>query len=103
MNRLQNMDCKRDYFVSINGEHGIDPARVHRKIDYEHPLFSLGAIRAQSELPRLNRRSPDQAVYFAGSYFRYGFHEDAFGSAVDLSRVILGEPVYPGIGWLPAA
>lgn len=103
MNRLQNMECRKDYFVSINGEHEIDPAQVHRKIDYEHPLFSLGAIRAQSELPRLNRRSPDQAVYFAGSYFRYGFHEDAFGSAVDLSRVILGEPVYPGIGWLPAA
>jgi predicted NAD/FAD-binding protein len=63
-------------------------------------LFSLGAIRAQAELPGLNRRSPDQPVHFAGSYFRYGFHEDAFGSAVDLCRVLLGEPVYPGIGWL---
>ena len=100
MNRLQGMDCRQDYFVSINGEDEIDPSKVHRRIDYEHPLFSLGAIRAQAELPGLNRRSSDQAVYFAGSYFRYGFHEDAFGSAVDLSRVLLGEPVYPGVGWL---
>jgi predicted NAD/FAD-binding protein len=100
MNRLQGLDTSTPYFVSINGEHEVDPARVHRTLPYEHPLFSLGAIRAQAELPGLNRRSPDQAVHFAGSYFRYGFHEDAFGSAVDLSRVLLGEPIYPGIGWL---
>jgi uncharacterized protein len=100
MNRLQGLDCASEYFVSINGAEEIDPAKVHRRIQYEHPLFSVGAIRAQAELPGLNRRSPDQAVFFAGSYFRYGFHEDAFGSAVDLSRVLLGEPVYPGLGWL---
>ena len=28
-------------------------------------------------------------TYFAGSYFRYGFHEDALLSAVNLSEVLL--------------
>ncbi len=98
MNCLQGLQTDTDYFVSINGEHEIDPARVHRKIPYTHPLFSLEAIAAQKELPGLNRRGNGQNVFFAGSYFRYGFHEDAFASAVQLSRVLSHEPVYPGIG-----
>jgi predicted NAD/FAD-binding protein len=99
MNRLQGLRTENDYFVSINGEHEIDPARVHRKIAYTHPLFSLEAIEAQKALPGLNRRGNGQNVFFAGSYFRYGFHEDAFGSAVHLSRILSREPVQPGVDW----
>ncbi|MEY4691144.1 MAG: hypothetical protein RIT19_1469 [Verrucomicrobiota bacterium] len=99
MNRLQGLRTENDYFVSINGEHEIDPARVHRKIAYTHPLFSLEAIQAQKALPDLNRRGNGQNVFFAGSYFRYGFHEDAFGSAVHLSRILSREPVQPGVDW----
>jgi len=97
MNRLQGLRTENDYFVSINGEHEIDPARVHRKIAYTHPLFSLEAIDAQKALPGLNRRGNGQNVFFAGSYFRYGFHEDAFSSAVHLSRILSREPVQPGV------
>ena len=97
MNRLQDLRTENDYFVSINGEHEIDPARVHRKLPYTHPLFNLEAIAAQKELPSLNRRENGRNVFFAGSYFRYGFHEDAFGSAVHLSRILSREPVYPGV------
>ena len=94
MNELQGVSERVNCFVSINGEHTIRPERILRQIPYEHPLFSLGAIRAQRELPGLNRRSPEQAVHFAGSYFRYGFHEDAFTSALDCARAIRGEPVW---------
>lgn len=95
MNRLQGVSDRVDYFVSINGGVDVDPARVIRRIEYEHPLFSLGAIRAQAGLPGLNRRDSQQAVFFCGSYFRYGFHEDAFSSAVDLCEVLTGEKRYP--------
>lgn len=91
MNRLQGVSERENYFISINGAERVDPARILKQINYEHPLFSLGAIRAQQDLPELNQRSPEQAVYFAGSYFRYGFHEDAFTSAVDLCCVMLGK------------
>jgi predicted NAD/FAD-binding protein len=94
MNELQGVSERVNCFVSINGEQTIRPERILRQIPYEHPLFSLGAIRAQWELPGLNRRSPGQAVHFAGSYFRCGFHEDAFASALDCARAILGEPVW---------
>ena len=95
MNRLQGVSDRMDYFVSINGGRGVSPDRVIRTMEYEHPLFSLGAVRAQPLLPGLNRRSPGQAVFFCGSYFRYGFHEDAFSSAVDLCEMLTGEKRYP--------
>jgi predicted NAD/FAD-binding protein len=89
MNRLQGASDHQNYFVSINGENSVNPKCVLKRIQYEHPVFSLGAIRAQAELPKLNERMTN--VFFCGSYFRYGFHEDAFTSALDLCRVLTGE------------
>ena len=81
MNSLQGVSERQDYFVSINRPWAMDPRRVLRTIQYEHPLFNLGALRAQRRLPGLNAAaSGTTETYFAGSYFRYGFHEDAFQS-----------------------
>jgi predicted NAD/FAD-binding protein len=88
MNSLQGVSEKQNYFVSINGADRIHPNSVLKRIEYEHPVFSLGAIRAQQELPRLNQRMTN--TFFCGSYFRYGFHEDAFTSALDLCRTLAG-------------
>jgi uncharacterized protein len=91
MNSLQGVSDRENYFVSINGAEAIDPAKVLRTIAYEHPLFNLGAVRAQAELPALNAAARGTTeTYFAGSYFRYGFHEDALQSAVSLSELLLG-------------
>jgi predicted NAD/FAD-binding protein len=87
INRLQGIDTQRNYFISINGEEALRPQHVLRRIAYEHPLFNDGAIRAQQQLPRLNERRT--GVYLCGSYFRYGFHEDAFSSALHLSRLLV--------------
>jgi len=91
INRLQRLPSRRNYFVSINGEDTLRADKVLQRVPYEHPLFSCGAMRAQRELPGLNQRA--SKVYFCGSYFRYGFHEDALKSAFDLSRV-LGSDVW---------
>lgn len=91
MNRLQGVSDRQNYFVSINRAEHIAPQKVLRRIAYHHPLFDLGAIEAQARLPQLNQRAAESTqTYFAGSYFRYGFHEDAFKSAVDLSAQLLG-------------
>ena len=87
INRLQGIETRRNYFISINGEETLRPQNVLQRIAYEHPLFNDGAIRAQQELPRLNQRRT--GVYLCGSYFRYGFHEDAFSSALQLSRQLV--------------
>ncbi len=92
MNSLQKVSDRQDYFVSINGEDSVNPTKVIKRVQYEHPLFNLGAIRAQKDLPKLNTRRSN--VYFCGSYFRYGFHEDAFTSALDLCRTLTGERIW---------
>jgi predicted NAD/FAD-binding protein len=91
MNSLQGVSDSQDYFVSINRPSAIDPGRVIRTIEYDHPLFNLGALRAQAGLPLMNTAAAGTTeTYYAGSYFRYGFHEDALLSAAGLSEQLLG-------------
>jgi predicted NAD/FAD-binding protein len=91
MNRLQGVSDRENYFVSINRPDRIDPARILKTIAYEHPLFTLGAVRAQAEIPRLNASAAGTTeTYYCGAWTRYGFHEDGFLSAVNLSRELLG-------------
>ena len=91
MNALQGVSDRQNYFVSLNSGDLIDPSRVHYTTTYEHPIFTLDAIRAQRELPTLNHRG---GIYFCGSYFRYGFHEDAcmagFEAAAALGNHLFG-------------
>jgi predicted NAD/FAD-binding protein len=94
MNSLQDVSRKRNYFVSLNSDDRIAPDAVLRRIDYHHPLFDLDAIAAQKDLPVLNRLSPSQTTYYCGSYFKYGFHEDAFASALECARAVTGEPIW---------
>ncbi|MEP6671293.1 MAG: FAD-dependent oxidoreductase [Chthoniobacter sp.] len=94
MNRLQGVSRNRNYFVSLNAHDRIAPDKVLRRIEYEHPIFDLAAIEAQKELPELNRLSPRQTTYYAGAWFKYGFHEDGFTSALDCARAITGEPIW---------
>jgi predicted NAD/FAD-binding protein len=81
MNSLQKISDKRNYFVSLNDPENMEEKKILKVIDYEHPLFDMYTAKAQPELPKLNEKGP---VYFCGSYFRYGFHEDALWSAVEL-------------------
>ncbi|TDQ08778.1 NAD(P)/FAD-dependent oxidoreductase [Pedobacter metabolipauper] len=83
MNQLQQVSDKKDYFVSINPSSQLDGSKVIKEIDYEHPLFDVPAMKAQEELHLLNQTGP---VYYCGSYFKYGFHEDAYASAVELCK-----------------
>ena len=86
MNRLQGVSEKKNYFVSINAiPNSIDKNKLIKVIDYEHPLFDVAAINAQKELHLLNQTGP---LYFCGSYFKYGFHEDAYASAVNLCKLL---------------
>ena len=94
MNSLQGVSQRRNYFVSLNCHDRIAPESVLRRIEYHHPVFSLGAIDAQKVLPSLNNISPLQTTYFCGSYFKYGFHEDAFTSGLECARAITGEPLW---------
>lgn len=91
MNSLQQVSKKKNYFVNINGEERVKPESVLKTVKYTHPIFSVEAQKAQPELPSLNEQGP---LYFCGSYFRYGFHEDAFTSGLNVSRAILKQTIW---------
>ncbi|MEO6882978.1 MAG: FAD-dependent oxidoreductase [Bacteroidia bacterium] len=88
MNALQQVSDKKNYFVSINDSGNIAENKILKTIDYEHPLFDVAAIKAQKELSILNQ---SEQIYFCGSYFNYGFHEDAFASAIQVADIIKKE------------
>lgn len=91
MNKLQGVSKKKNYFVSINDSGNLDPKKILKTIDYDHPLFTVETAKAQRELYKLNENGTS---FFAGSYFRYGFHEDAFMSAVECSRAVDADCVW---------
>jgi predicted NAD/FAD-binding protein len=79
MNMLQGLDCAGQYCVTLNNDRHIDPARVIRRIQYQHPVFSLDAVAAQHRQVELNT----DRTFFCGAYWRNGFHEDGVVSALN--------------------
>src|SRR6478736_9208963 len=91
MNRLQGVSDREDYFVTVNRPDRIAVDRRIKTIGYEHPLFTLDAVRAQAEIPGLNERAAGTTeTYFCGAWTRYGFHEDGLLSALNVARQLLG-------------
>lgn len=83
MNRLQNLPSKRPYVVTLNGGASIDEAHVINRTTLTHPLYSVESMASQ---PRLRAMNGTNNTWFCGSYFGYGFHEDAVRSAVEVAE-----------------
>ena len=86
INRLQPLPFSDDVIVSLNPVSTIDPSKVLGEYDYAHPVFDLGAIQAQSQLPSLQGQ---QNTWYAGAWMGYGFHEDGFKAGRDAALEIL--------------
>lgn len=87
MNRLQNLDRRHPLFVTLNPNQAIAPDQVLRSFHYDHPLFDKAALKAQQQLWRLNA---NRNTWFCGSYFGYGFHEDALQSGLAVAEALSG-------------
>ena len=81
INRLQNLKSKKDYFVSLNETAQLN--QVIEKISYEHPQFDAKAIQMQTRREEINGV---HNTYYAGAYWRYGFHEDGLWSANTIAQ-----------------
>jgi predicted NAD/FAD-binding protein len=88
MNRLQGLDTYEQYLVTLNARERIDPRAVIAVMQYEHPIYDLPAIEAQTQLASLST----QRTAFAGAYHGWGFHEDGCRSGVEAARVL-------GVDW----
>ena len=73
MNKLQPLATKNNYFVTLNPDRAIAQSEIAGSYAYRHPIFDTQALNAQKTLWSIQGRN---RVWYAGSYFGYGFHED---------------------------
>lgn len=85
MNRLQKLQTKRPYIVTLNNTREIDPQKIINSTTLTHPLYSFDAMETQ---PKLRSVNGQRHTWFCGSYFGYGFHEDAVRSAVEVAAAL---------------
>ena len=79
LNMLQPLPFSQPVVVSLNPAQELDPALVHGRFDYAHPVLDLAAIEAQKRLPAMQG---GRHTYFCGAWTGYGFHEDGLKSGL---------------------
>lgn len=92
MNMLQHLQSQHTYNVTLNSEADIDPAKVLRRFEYHHPIFTVRRAAAQvrqQELINVNRSS------YCGAYWGNGFHEDGVVSALRVCDALLSARTAP--------
>ena len=87
MNRLQNLKTETDYFVTLNPTHLPKEGSIVRSFLYHHPMFDRAAIAAQRMLWSIQGQ---RRLWFCGSYFGHGFHEDALQSGLAVAEAVGG-------------
>lgn len=84
MNILQNFHTAPETFcVTLNRAHHIDPARIIKRFEYAHPVFSMEGVAAQGRYDEIGGQNRS---HFCGAYWFNGFHEDGVCSALRVAR-----------------
>jgi len=89
INRLQPLPVDQPVIVSLNPVESIDPSLVLGEWSYDHPVFDLGAIRAQA---RIEAIQGTEQTWYAGAWCGYGFHEDGLKSGQQVARQMASHP-----------
>lgn len=79
MNHLQRLRSEQDFCVTLNRSETIDPSKVLRTLTYEHPVFTVPGVKAQSRHATI---SGVNRTHYCGAYWGWGFHEDGVTSAL---------------------
>lgn len=87
MNRLQQLNTSQPLFVTLNPMQEPKAQQIHRSFLYDHPVFSLASIDAQTRLWELQGV---RNTWFCGAWFGYGFHEDGLQSGLAVAEALGG-------------
>ncbi|SPB15257.1 FAD dependent oxidoreductase [Caballeronia novacaledonica] len=91
LNQLQPLPFTTPVIVTLNPVDEPAPGTEHGRYEYEHPLFDLAAIDAQTRLPRIQGA---RRTWHAGAWTGYGFHEDGLKSALRVARDFGVQPAW---------
>ncbi len=85
INRLQPVPFTSPVLVTMNPKLALDPAKIIKTIQYDHPIFEPKSVSAKRDVRHLQgaRRS-----WFAGAWTRYGFHEDGLMSGIAVAKAM---------------
>ena len=81
MNSLQPIPESDPHFVTLNSRIEIDERLVYDRVTFRHPVYDLGALAAQKRIAAMNGT---RNTWFCGAWMKNGFHEDGYGSAMDV-------------------
>lgn len=85
--RLQGLEDAGPLLCTLNGRG--EPARVHARMHYTHPILDQEASRGQRELAAING---ERHTYYCGAHLGNGFHEDGARSAAVVAERL-------GVAW----
>jgi len=83
LRRLQGLPTRLPILATLNRSEDIDPALVHQRFAFSHPVFSSAAVAAQARHAEI---SGADRIHYAGAYWRWGFHEDGVWSAIRVAE-----------------
>ncbi len=87
MNRLQALPTERQLFVTLNPSREPESDHVVTRIEYDHPVFDMGALVAQRQLWQIQGT---RRTWFCGAYFGSGFHEDGLQAGLAVAEQLGG-------------
>ena len=87
LNKLQNLDTNKNYFLTLNPITKIKDSKIIKKINFTHPYLNNKSFEMQNRLKDLQGK---KRVWFSGSYFGYGFHEDGLKSSLEMFKKFEG-------------
>ena len=88
LNKLQNLETKENYFLTLNPIYEIKKNTIIKKINFTHPYLNIKTFEMQKRLSGLQGK---KRTWFSGSYFGYGFHEDGLKSSLEMLKQFEGK------------
>ena len=79
MNKLQGIPGPTNYIVTLNPQREVPKGKVLYDTVYHHPHYGPRSVMTHRRLPEIQGR---RAVWFAGAWTAFGFHEDGLKSGL---------------------
>ena len=83
LNKLQNLETTKNYFLTLNPIYKLNDNFIIKKINFTHPYLNHDNTLLQKKLHSIQGK---KRTWFCGSYFGYGFHEDGLRSSIELAN-----------------
>ena len=83
MNRLQAIEARVTYCVTLNATEWIAPEAILHRERFSHPVYTLPGMRAREKYAEI---SGVDRTHFCGAYWGFGFHEDGVRSAYTVAK-----------------